>query len=170
MMTPRAQTSQLEETCSPVFGSTATCLWLSITSKRRRTFGKKKKICREVFEYVFVCPSVCVLPPNPENRHSSAEDLPTKFTKGYWERPKRTEILCTAWMWPWEVWETAWFEKHHKVAFKKPPRKETIHFRHRSLRLAVCVLPRLWQRETAPHGYCTQCVGTHPEEKMHFEW
>lgn len=58
-----------------------------------------------MYAYVFVCPSVCVVPPNPENRHSSAEDLPTKFTKGYWERPERTEILCTEWMWPWEVWE-----------------------------------------------------------------
>lgn len=93
-----------------------TYLWLSFVSK----CGCLWKICGKVHAYVFVCPSVCVLPPNPENRHSSAEDLPTKFTKGYWERPERTENLCTEWMWPWEVWERHGLRNITKLLLKSP--------------------------------------------------
>lgn len=105
--------SQLEETYSlffatdkrPVFGFRPCVFW---------------EICGKVYAFVFVCPSVCVLPPNPENKHSSAEDLPTKFTKGYWERPERTEILCTEWMWPWEVWERHGLRNITKLLLKSP--------------------------------------------------
>lgn len=104
---------QLEETYSPFWGAQ----WPA--------FGFQLRLNVCVFEicgkvYVYVCPSVCVLPPNPENRHSSAEDLPTKFTKGYWERPEWTEILCTKWMWPWEVWEGHGLRNITKLLLKSP--------------------------------------------------
>lgn len=83
-------------------------------------WASMKNMRKKVHAYTLVCPSVCVLPPNPENKHSSAEDLPTKFTKGYWERPGRTEILCTEWMWPWEVWEWHGLRNITKLLLKRP--------------------------------------------------
>lgn len=106
--------SQLEETYSPFWAAEWPDFGFQVISK----CGCLWKICGKV--YVFACPFVCVLPPNPENKHSSAEDLPTKFTKGYWERPEWTEILCTEWMWPWEVWERHGLRNITKLLLKSP--------------------------------------------------
>lgn len=78
-----------------------------------------------------ICVCVCVrlsLPPNPKNRHSSAEDLPTKFTKGYWGRPERTETLCTEWMWPWEVWEQRGLRNITKLLLGSPNGRKPFTF------------------------------------------
>lgn len=68
---------------------------------------------------VFVWPSVSVLPPNPENKHSSAERLADQVHKGILREARANRDPLCGLNVAMRSLGTVWFERHHKVAFRK---------------------------------------------------